>query len=51
MILREVQLDQFAAKDLGLRVKINQKTLRHRRPGDSIRDLFIPDRWRSPTTF
>ena len=20
-------------------------------PGDSIRDLFIPDRWRSPTTF
>ena len=21
------------------------------KPGDSSRDLFIPDRWRSPTTF
>ena len=23
----------------------------HKIPGDSIRDLFLPDRWRSPATF
>ena len=28
-----------------------EKSLKHCNPGDSSRDLFIPNRWRSPTTF